>query len=71
MMRAEILSYSRQRGVFGGLSLSGATLHTDDEANKELYGKALPNQQIVEGQVTAPPDASGFIGELNKFSSRK
>jgi SH3 domain-containing YSC84-like protein 1 len=71
MMRAEILSYSRQRGVFGGLSLSGATLRPDDEANKELYGKELPNQQIVQGEVTTPPAAHTFIAELNKFSSRK
>jgi len=71
MMRAEILSYSRQRGVFGSLSLSGATLRPDDDANKELYGKALPNQQIIQGEVTTPPAANDLIAQLNKFSSRK
>jgi lipid-binding SYLF domain-containing protein len=69
-MRAEILTYSRQRGVFGGLSLSGSTLRPDEEANKELYGKALSNKEIALGDVTAPPAASGFLAALNKYSSR-
>jgi lipid-binding SYLF domain-containing protein len=70
-MRAEILTYSRQRGVFGGLSLSGSTLRPDDEANKELYSRDLSNKDIVLGTVAAPPSASAFLAALNKYSSRR
>ncbi len=70
-MRAEILTYSRQRGVFGGISLSGSTLRPDDEANRELYGRDLSNKDIVLGSVTAPASASGFLAALNKYSSRR
>jgi len=70
-MRAEILTYSRQRGVFGGLSLSGSTLRQDGDANKEMYGRDLTNKDIVEGNVSIPPAATGFISSLNKYSSRK
>jgi lipid-binding SYLF domain-containing protein len=70
-MRAEILTYSRQRGVFGGISLDGSTLRPDDEANKELYGREISNKDIVMGSVPIPPAATGFISELNKYSSRK
>jgi lipid-binding SYLF domain-containing protein len=69
-MRAEILTYSRQRGVFGGISLDGSTLRPDDEANKELYGREISNKDIVMGSVPIPPAATGFISQLNKYSSR-
>jgi SH3 domain-containing YSC84-like protein 1 len=71
MMRAQILTYSRQRGVFGGISLTGSTLRPDDEANKEMYGRELSNSDIVLGNVTTPAAATGFIADLNKYSSRK
>jgi lipid-binding SYLF domain-containing protein len=70
-MRAEILTYSRQRGVYAGVSLSGATLRPDEEANKELYGREIANKDIVESGVATPPPATGFIAALNKYSSRK
>jgi lipid-binding SYLF domain-containing protein len=70
-MRAEILTYSRQRGVFAGLSLSGSTLRPDDESNKQLYGRDISNKDIVMSGVAIPPAATGFIGALNKYSSRK
>lgn len=72
MMHAQILTYSRQRGVFAGLSLSGSTLREDDAANKELYGSDMNNKTIVMGKgVKAPPAAQGFLNVLNKYSSRK
>jgi SH3 domain-containing YSC84-like protein 1 len=70
-MRAETLTYSRQRGIFGGISLSGSTLRPDDEANKEMYGRNLTNRDIVLGSVKAPASASGFLAALNKYSSRR
>ncbi len=54
-MRAEMLSYSRSRGLFAGISLQGATLRPDDDANRELYGKPARNKEILTGSVAAPP----------------
>jgi lipid-binding SYLF domain-containing protein len=71
MMTAQILSYSRSRGVFGGLSLQGATLRQDLDTNKALYGKEVTNKEIVEKQIPPPAEAAGLIGVLNKYSSRK
>lgn len=70
-MHAEILSYSRQRGVYGGISLNGATLREDDNANKELYGRPLNNKEILTGDVAVPPAAEPFIHALDTVSSRK
>lgn len=70
-MHAEILSYSRQRGIYGGISLNGATLREDDDANKELYGRPLKNKAILTGDVAVPPAAEPFIHALDAVSSRK
>lgn len=71
-MMAEILTYSRQRGVFAGLSLSGATIREDDKANFELYGHDVKNRNVVsDGAIPVPDAAKGFIATLNKYSPRK
>jgi lipid-binding SYLF domain-containing protein len=67
-MRAEILSWSRSRGVFAGVSLEGATLRNDLDENKELYGQPYPNKQIVMQDVAAPKSAAGLLKELNRYS---
>lgn len=67
-MRAEILSYSRSRGVFAGVALKGSTLRADHEANAELYGKGVTHQDILKGEVASPASASGLIQMLNKYS---
>ncbi|MGA2458208.1 MAG: lipid-binding SYLF domain-containing protein [Terriglobales bacterium] len=68
-MRAEILSYSRARGLFAGISLAGSTLRADNDANKSLYGKELSAQDIVfKGAVTAPASAKLLLAELNRKS---
>jgi len=68
-MRAEILSYSRARGAFAGVSLTGSTLRADDDANKNLYGKKIDAKAIVlEGAVKAPPSASALLSTLDKAS---
>jgi len=68
-MQAEILTYSRSRGAFAGISLDGATLRPDDEGNKELYGNGkLSTQQIVMGKVRTPAAARPLIAQLNKYS---
>jgi len=71
-MTAEILTWSRQRGLFAGVSLSGATLREDADWNRDLYGKKLTNREIVlKGGVAAPKSAAALMTELNRYSSRK
>lgn len=69
-MRAEILSYSRARGVFAGISLDGATLHPDEDANEALYGHAVTARQIILGpdRPAAPTAARLLDGELDRVS---
>jgi lipid-binding SYLF domain-containing protein len=70
-LNAEMLSYSRSRGLFAGLSLQGATMRPDADANKEMYGKEMPNKDILTGDL-APPAAAGKLESLlNKNSSRR
>jgi SH3 domain-containing YSC84-like protein 1 len=70
-MRAEILSYSRARGLFAGISLSGSTLRPDNDANKVLYGKEITPQAIVfDKAVPPPPSASLLLSTLNKHSPK-
>jgi len=70
-MRAEILTYSRTRGLFAGVSLQGATLRPDDDANEDMYGRKMSNQDIVLGSVKEPAAASGLIAALNKYSQKR
>ncbi|HEY7334508.1 MAG TPA: lipid-binding SYLF domain-containing protein [Bryobacteraceae bacterium] len=70
-LTAEILTWSRARGLFAGVSLSGATLREDEDWNRELYGKGLKNREIVTGNTAPPAAAKPLIDLLNKYSSRK
>ena len=70
-MHAEILTYSRSRGIFGGLDLSGSAVTADKDANKALYGREITNKEIVEGGIATPPDAKPFVHTLDRVSSRK
>jgi len=68
-MRAEILSYSRARGVFAGVSLDGSTLRPDNEANRRLYGNSASAAQIIaESELNAPAAAHDLIATLEKSS---
>jgi lipid-binding SYLF domain-containing protein len=67
-LNAEILSYSRSRGVFAGVSLEGATLRPDEDTNKELYGRNATNREILTGDFKAPASADAFERELNRES---
>jgi lipid-binding SYLF domain-containing protein len=70
-MNAEMLSWSRSKGVFGGLSLEGSTIRSDDEANRKLYGKDVNAKQIiVEREVKAPAAAQSLEHLLNTTSPR-
>lgn len=70
-LHAQILTYSRARGLFAGVSLEGATMRPDDDANKDLYGKEMSNKDIVMGNMAPPPAAAGLLAELNKYSARR
>jgi len=70
-MTAEILTWSRSRGLFAGISLSGATLREDADWNKELYGRNISNKEVLTAATPPPPSAAPFLDELNRYSSRK
>jgi lipid-binding SYLF domain-containing protein len=65
-LNAEILSYSRAKGLFAGIELSGAKLKQDADTTKELYGKVIPFSDILSGKVPTPPAAMAFIQEVQK-----
>ena len=70
-MQAEMLSYSRSRGVFGGVSLEGSTLKPDGGANENLYGKEVSAEDIiVRGAVPTPAEASLLLSTLTEHSPR-
>jgi len=70
-MRAEILTYSRARGLFAGISLEGSTLRPDGDANQHLYGRKIKAQEIVrEGKAAAPAPAKELIALLNQKSPK-
>ncbi len=69
-LRAEILSWSRSRGAFAGISLQGATLRQDFRDNLDLYGSPLNNKQIVYGAVAWPKSASELHSILNRFAAQ-
>lgn len=70
VMQAEMLSYSRSRGLFAGVSLEGSTLRPDNDANELVYGSALRAQDIVKGTVAVPSAAKSMIDLLNARSPK-
>jgi len=70
-MRAEVLSYSRSRGLFAGVSLEGATLRADNEANEKIYGQAVEAKDVViEGKLPPPASAKALLSTLNAKSPK-
>ena len=70
-MNAEMLSWSRSRGIFGGISLDGATLREDKDGNKELYGKEMSSKDVLTANGLDAPAAKPFVEALTKFSPAK
>jgi len=68
---AKILSWSRTRGIFAGVSLQGATLRQDGEANRDLYGRKISNRQIVDSSIKPPAGAAQLMAQLNRYSPRE
>jgi lipid-binding SYLF domain-containing protein len=71
VMRAELLSYSRSRGLFAGISVQGATLRPDADANEEMYGKAIENRTILTTPVAPPAAAAKLETLMNRNSARQ
>jgi len=69
-LKAKILSYSRSKGIFGGVSLQGSTLQQDEGAIKAVYGKQLNASDILGGGVTTPPAAMPLNQALTKYSAK-
>ena len=70
-MRAEILTYSRSRGAFAGVSLEGSTLRPDNGAIQEVYGKEIPAKEIVlAGAVQPPAESKALLDALEKRSPK-
>lgn len=70
LLSAEILSWSRSRGIFAGISLQGATLRQDLGVNREMYGRTMENREVIEQKPKAPAAAEGLLSVLNRYSSR-
>jgi lipid-binding SYLF domain-containing protein len=70
-MRAEILTYSRARGLFAGVSLAGSSVRPDRDANARIYGKQIEAESIIfKGAVAVPPAAQKLIAYLNQKSPK-
>ncbi len=68
LLSAEILSWSRSRGLFAGLSLEGATLRPDPGENRKLYGRDITNKEILEASVPTPSAARPLVATLDRYS---
>ena len=71
-LNAQILSYSRSKGLFAGLELKGSVIKEDEDANKDVYGRAVSARDLLDsGKVKATPDVRIYSATLTKFSARK
>src|SRR3982075_1599009 len=69
-LRAEVLTYSRTRGLFAGIDLSGAVINQDQDSTRTLYGKMIPFETILNGKVEPPSASSSFLAAVRKYSSQ-
>ncbi len=69
-MKSEVLTYSRSRGIFAGVDLSGAAITQDRDSTRILYGKMVPFQQILAGKVEPPSGSHAFLTALRKYSEQ-
>ena len=69
-MQSEVLTYSRSRGIFAGVDLSGAAITQDRDSTRILYGKMIPFQEILAGKVAPPSGTHAFLTALRKYSEQ-
>jgi lipid-binding SYLF domain-containing protein len=67
-MRAEVLTYSRARGLFAGVSLNGAVIKQDKDSTREFYGRMVPFRTSLVGEIEPPPAANAFLTTLAKWA---
>jgi SH3 domain-containing YSC84-like protein 1 len=67
-MHAEILSYSRSRGVFAGVSLNGTVVHADKSADEAMYGAGASRHELIDGNVPVPAAAQGLVSEISRYA---
>lgn len=67
-MRAEVLTYSRARGIFAGVSVNGAAIHQDSGSTREFYGRILPFKSVLGGETPSPTEAWPFVGTVTKYA---
>jgi SH3 domain-containing YSC84-like protein 1 len=68
-MRAEVLTYSRARGAFAGVTVNGASITQDKDGTRILYGRMIPSAQILKGQVKAPEGSHKFVATVRKYGT--
>ena len=68
-MRAEVLTYSRARGAFAGVTINGASITQDKDGTRILYGRMIPSAQILKGQVKAPEGSHQFLATVRKYAT--
>lgn len=66
-LNAEFLTYSRSKGLFAGLDLSGSVMAENDDATRAFYGANIPFEQVLKGDQPTPPDAQSFVGTVAKY----
>ena len=69
-MRAEVLTYSRARGLFAGVELNGAVIKQDKDSTREFYGRMVPSKTALTGQIEPPAEAKPFLESLYKWSKQ-
>src|ERR1035438_1147893 len=67
-MRAEVLTYSRARGLFAGVSLNGAVIKQDKDSTREVYGRMVPFKTSLTGEIPPPPGANAFLTSLSQWA---
>jgi SH3 domain-containing YSC84-like protein 1 len=70
-MKVDVLTYSRTKGLFAGVSLEGASMESDDDANKAVYGKSINAKQIIDGGESTPAAGKALVDLLDKSSPSK
>src|SRR5215471_17646774 len=70
-LRAEVLTYSRARGLFVGISVNGAVIHQDENATRELYGRMVPFRSMLTGAVPTPAGGEPFLGAVRKATGNE
>jgi len=69
-MRAQVLTYSRARGVFAGLTLNGAAIYADDDSTRNIYGRRVPTRTILMGRIETPADSVIFTNTVAKYAAQ-